>query len=383
MAFRSFSISFFVALLSLFAFVPGFAHNLSFSEAVITFKDDPESSHSFRMEFRCDVDGQLAEVEPGHMTIEDFQRIAKWTPEQQREGLARVQADLEGFVSLIFDGARANPTFRFPEYISGMPMMPIGQNFEKHTRLVEITGEVPEGAKSFSFLVEGLGNSTLKLLREGQPEVIHAMAEGVASPAYPLVAPVVPPTVLETAGSYFYLGFDHILPAGIDHILFVLGLFLLCVKLKPLFWQITSFTIAHSVTLILAYFDIVRVPGPLTEAIVALSIAYVAVENLFTDKMHWWRPLVVFCFGLLHGLAFGGGLQEIGLPEGQFIVALLMFNIGVEVGHLCVVAAAFLCVGWFAKKSWYRKVVVFPVSGMIAAIALYWSFTRFWGIIFG
>ncbi len=145
-------------------------------------------------------------------------------------------------------------------------------------------------------------------------------------------------------GYYIPVGFDHIVPKGLDHILFVLGLFFLSTRLGPLLWQISAFTLAHTVTLALGALGYVNIPGNIVEPIIAASIVYVAVENIVSDKLHRWRPLVIFAFGLLHGLGFASVLGEFGLPSNQFIPALIGFNVGVEIGQLTVIAAAFLLV---------------------------------------
>ena len=147
--------------------------------------------------------------------------------------------------------------------------------------------------------------------------------------------------------SYIPVGFDHILPQGLDHILFVLGLFLLSTRLGPLLWQVSAFTLAHTVTLALGALGLVNIPGSIVEPLIAASIVYVAVENIFSSGLSRWRPLVVFGFGLLHGLGFASVLGDFGLPEGQFIPALIGFNVGVEVGQLTVIALAALLV-WLA-----------------------------------
>ncbi|KMK67158.1 HupE/UreJ family protein [Puniceibacterium sp. IMCC21224] len=148
---------------------------------------------------------------------------------------------------------------------------------------------------------------------------------------------------------YIPVGFDHIVPLGLDHILFVLGLFFLSTRLGPLLWQVSAFTLAHTVTLALGALGLVTLPGNIVEPLIAASIVFVAVENILTSGLSRWRPMVVFVFGLLHGLGFASVLGEFGLPEAQFIPALLGFNIGVEIGQLFVIAMAFLLV-WTAQK---------------------------------
>ncbi|ETA49561.1 HupE/UreJ family protein [Ponticoccus alexandrii] len=149
---------------------------------------------------------------------------------------------------------------------------------------------------------------------------------------------------IETFLGYIPVGFEHILPLGLDHILFVLGLFFLSTRLGPLLWQVSAFTLAHTVTLALGALGYVTIPGSIVEPIIAASIVYVAVENIFAHGLHRWRPVVIFVFGLLHGLGFASVLGEFGLPAGQFLPALIGFNLGVEIGQLTVIAIAFLLV---------------------------------------
>ena len=146
--------------------------------------------------------------------------------------------------------------------------------------------------------------------------------------------------------------------------------------MRPLVWQISAFTLAHTVTLALGAMGWVNVPGSIVEPLIAASIVYVAVENIFAKGLNPWRPFVIFGFGLLHGLGFASVLGEFGLPDGQFIPALIAFNIGVELGQLTVIALAFLAVGWFARKSWYRAGIAIPASCIIAAVGAYWCVER-------
>ena len=173
------------------------------------------------------------------------------------------------------------------------------------------------------------------------------------------------------------VGFVHIVPKGLDHILFVLGLFFLSVRLGPLLWQISAFTVAHSITLALAAFGYVSVPAAIVEPVIAASIVFVALENLFTQGLSRWRPFVVFGFGLLHGLGFASVLGEFGLPEGAFVPALIGFNLGVEGGQVFVVACAYLAVGlWFGSKSWYKPVIANGASLVIALVGTFWVVER-------
>ena len=179
---------------------------------------------------------------------------------------------------------------------------------------------------------------------------------------------------------YIPVGFTHIVPLGLDHILFVIGLFLLSSHWKPLLWQISAFTLAHTLTLALGMLGIIRISASVIEPLIALSIVYVAVENILFRSMRWWRPLVVFCFGLLHGLGFASVLTDFGLTTQSFVAGLIGFNLGVELGQLTVIATCFLLVGfWFSNRTFYRSRVVIPGSAAVALIGAFWFVERILG----
>jgi hypothetical protein len=166
-------------------------------------------------------------------------------------------------------------------------------------------------------------------------------------------------------------------PKGFDHLLFVLGLCLLSGRARPVLWQIGAFTIAHSITLALGSYGFVAVPPGIVNPLIALSIAYVAVENIVHAELTPWRIALVFAFGLLHGLGFAGTLKEIGLPRSEFVTALLTFNIGVEFAQVVAIGAAFLLVGWrCTNRTWYRHHIVVPVSTLLVCTAVYWTIGR-------
>lgn len=171
-------------------------------------------------------------------------------------------------------------------------------------------------------------------------------------------------------------GVEHIIPKGLDHILFVLGLFFSSLILRSLLWQVTAFTLAHTITLALAATEFVQIPGNIVEPVIALSIVWIAVENCVFKETNSWRPLIVFGFGLLHGLGFAAVLSEYGLPKGNLMSSLLAFNIGVELGQLAVIIAAAALVWFIRNKSWYRQRVQIPISLLIALVGLFWFVQR-------
>jgi len=198
-----------------------------------------------------------------------------------------------------------------------------------------------------------------------------------ASEPFSLTEVFTRPSLAVTIRTYLVAGFEHILPNGLDHILFILGIFLLSVKMRPLLWQVTMFTVAHTITLGLTMNGVIALPDNIVEPLIALSIAYIGLENIFARSLHNSRLLLVFAFGLLHGMGFAGVLQDFGMPADDFATALISFNVGVELGQLAVIMLAFLAVGlWFSKRDWYRHVVVMTGSAAIAVIGLYWTWDR-------
>ena len=186
--------------------------------------------------------------------------------------------------------------------------------------------------------------------------------------------------VHEVAWFYFKLGFTHIIPQGFDHVLFIIGICLINTKLKPIIYQASAFTVAHTIALALSMKNIIVAPSPVIEPIIALSIVFVAIENIILSELKPWRILLVFMFGLIHGLGFASSLNEIGLPPNKFFTSILMFNIGVEVCQVLIIAVLFsLLIKPFKHKLWYRYRIVYPISICIALISSYWTIERLFG----
>ena len=181
----------------------------------------------------------------------------------------------------------------------------------------------------------------------------------------------------ETTILYLKLGYQHILPLGMDHILFVLSLFLLSPKLKPIIVQSSAFTVAHTITLGLAMYHVITPSSQIIEPLISFSIMLVAMQNILSPKLKPSRIGIVFLFGLIHGLGFASSLSQMGLPQNAYLSSLFMFNIGVELGQLTIILLAFFLAGkWFGQKPYYHKRVVVPFSLMIILIAGYWTVER-------
>ena len=247
---------------------------------------------------------------------------------------------------------------------------------------VRLSARLPAGATTVSWrssLVSG--TYPLAVRREGAPAPVSDEAfEWLTGPEISRTYRLGSLTAGTGTGRFFTsiaIGFAHIVPNGLDHILFVLGLFLLARRTRAVLMQVTAFTVAHSITLAISVYGVFTLPASIVEPLIALSIAYVAFENLFTSMLTRWRLVLVFTFGLLHGLGFAGALASLDLPRGEFLSTLIAFNIGVEAGQLTVILAAALAVlALRIPTADYRRLVVRPASMAIALAGAYWTIER-------
>lgn len=280
------------------------------------------------------------------------------------------------WAALVQITAGAGAPARVPLNVAVVDIPPVGDADVPRASHLILKGPVPVGARSLT-LGWPTGAGDLVLRQQGVPDPFTGyIAGGGTSPVIPLAGGAAQ-SALQVFAAYIPVGFDHILPKGLDHILFVLGLFFLSARLRPLLWQISAFTLAHTVTLALGATGKVQVNPDIVEPLIAATIVFVAVENVFSRRLHRWRVLLVFGFGLLHGLGFASVLGEFGLPDQQFFAALFGFNVGVELGQITVILVAFLTVGvWFRNKWWYRGRIAIPASVVIALIGTYWFVER-------
>ncbi|GGE24292.1 hypothetical protein GCM10011360_10940 [Primorskyibacter flagellatus] len=332
---------------------------------------------TLRLELRLNAEALVAGIDlDGLMDTNTSDRSAEYDTLRLLEPdalAARITQDWPR----ISDGlAIGTDTGDIPLSIEAVEVTEVGDPELARASRVILEGALPAGADTVSFAwpeghgtlalrVTGVENGFADYVEGGERIAAIALTGGDAQSGWQAFA------------SYIPVGFDHILPKGLDHILFVLGLFFLSPAVRPLLWQVSAFTLAHTVTLALGALGWVNVPGSIVEPLIAASIAFIAIENIFSTNLHRWRPVVVFAFGLLHGLGFASVLQDFGLPQDQLIPALLGFNLGVEFGQLTVIALAFLAVGaWFRHKSWYRAAISIPASVLIACVGLYWAVER-------
>jgi len=341
-----------------------------------------QADGNYQVALQANMEAVLAGVSPVHSdtnespNAESYNRLRALPARKLEERIRAFWPQYRDGLRLDFDMVRSVPD------LAALEVPEPGDLTRARLTTVRLTGSIPPGAKTLRWTyAPQYGGSVLRLHRAGDSEVIAAwIREGEVSATYPLTGDIAATTRTAVFGQYLVLGFTHILPKGLDHMLFVLGLFLLSTQLAPLLWQVTAFTLAHSITLALSMYGVIALSPAIVEPLIAASIVAVAVENLLTARLHAWRVFVVFGFGLLHGLGFAGVLTEIGLPREQFVTGLIAFNVGVEGGQLAVISIAFLAVGyWFRNKPWYRARVVLPLSALIALTGTYWMVERLIG----
>ena len=344
-----------------------------------------QADGSYRVSLQANMEAVLAGVSPQHSDTNESPNAASYNqlralpPRQLEERIRAFWPTYRDGLRIEFDASRSEPALLAID-------IPASDDMDRaRLTTLQLSGKIPSGAKTLRWTyAPQFGGSVLRLHRIGTNEVTAAwVREGTASNSYPLtgdIAAAQSASRSEVFGQYLMLGYTHILPKGLDHVLFVLGLFLLSARLAPLLWQVTAFSLAHSITLGLSMYGIFSLSPAIVEPLIAASIAYVAVENLVTARLHAWRVFVVFGFGLLHGLGFAGVLTEIGLPREEFVTGLIAFNVGVEFGQLTVIALAGLLFGfWFRERPWYRTRIVLPLSAAIALMGLYWTVERLMG----
>jgi HupE / UreJ protein len=283
---------------------------------------------------------------------------------------------------LTLAGKRLEVEYHFPDYSVERP--PLRENADGNALVrIDLSGKLGVGESgplelvwaddedeplALQVMLPGHAGKVLRLAPKAKAaELCVVTASGAAEPSE-----------ASSLLGWIQQGFIHILPMGFDHICFILGLFFLQPKVRPLLWQTSAFTLAHSITLALVVLGIFTLPSKIVEPMIAISIAYVGIENLWVKELKPWRIGLVFGLGLLHGMGFGSVMKELELPQGEILQPLIGFNLGVELGQMTVLAAAFAATFWLIKKPVFgplRKMA----SAMIGAVGLYWTVQRIWG----
>ncbi|HEY7516106.1 MAG TPA: HupE/UreJ family protein, partial [Vicinamibacteria bacterium] len=314
---------------------PALAHDLAFTEVRLTLADDGR----FSADVRCDLDALALGVDSSADSAALASRIDGLSGAEREELVLGLDRLLKRRLRVRFDGAPAPFEVELPE--RGRPVPPGGLPTSLGLT-ARLTGDVPAGARAVEFFASR-GFPPVHLVVENRRTgavTAEVMERGGTSRPVPLAGPPPATSWGAIAGRFLRLGFEHIVPLGMDHVLFVVGLALLSPRAATLVAQVTAFTVAHTATLVLSTYGVLRLSPRVVEPLIALSIVYVAVENLLTERLRPWRILLVFAFGLLHGLGFAGALGDLGWPSGRRLLALVAFNLGVELGQLTVIVLA-------------------------------------------
>ena len=344
---------------------------------------------------QVEVDPRCFEADPNTATSVFRDQFEKsWTESKRAELKATAKAFIERSVEFFFDPlGHIVPEFDFVFSTHG------GAPLTKEDDIVVLTGTwrttVPGGMHSYHIRALETGKLSVLFLNNLRGKPVERMAvlfPGESSylldlsglGADSLTSPVNGAVGQKSgAGGWWSTftqfvreGFLHVVPEGLDHILFVLGIFLLSRQVRPLLLQVTTFTVAHTLTLGLATMGWVSAPASIVEPVIAASIAAVALENIFWPRYTHWRLVVVFIFGLVHGLGFASALSSLHLPTTSLLVGLLGFNVGVEGGQLAIITLALIATFGLRNAKTYRNFVVIPGSLIIAAMGLFWMAQR-------
>ncbi|MCU7940297.1 MAG: HupE/UreJ family protein [gamma proteobacterium symbiont of Bathyaustriella thionipta] len=343
---------------------------------------------TFQVEIRASIEALLTGINsrykntrdaPNAQAYDDFRVLP---PEQLRQAFRSFEKGFLQEVKIQFDNEPARfqiTTVDIPE--PGYVKVP-------RISLIIVEGEVPTTAQSLNWYYPSrFGDNAVRVRQVDEVnEKWHWspwqwLKNDEVSQPFSLTEVFTQQTFFQVLTTYLVSGFEHILPKGLDHILFILGIFLLSTHIRPLLWQVTMFTVAHTITLGLSMNGVLNLPANIVEPLIALSIAYIGIENIVMPKLHKSRLFIVFIFGLLHGLGFASVLSDFGMPENDFATALISFNIGVEIAQVAIIFLAWfffahLLRNQLANEQQYRKVVVIPGSLLIALTGLYWTYDR-------
>jgi len=337
-----------------------------------------QADGSYQAEIRLNLEAMLAGIGASHKDSDEsenafvYNRLRRLPPADLEREFALFQADFLQGVELIGDGVRLRPR------VQGLSVPAVGDIQLARDSVIELRGQLPAGVRTLTWRWdERFGANVVRVDAGDERELYTAYLQPGAGSDVIDLRGVTVQSPWAIFGNYLVIGFEHIVPKGADHILFVVGLYLLSPSWRVLLWQVTAFTLAHTITLALSTLGWVQIPATIVEPLIAASIVYVCVENLFQQQLTRWRPLVVFGFGLLHGLGFASVLTDIGLSPGHFVTGLIAFNLGVELGQLTVLAVCFMLIGlWFRHRPWYRRMIAVPASLAIALVGSYWLLDR-------
>ncbi|MGB2317612.1 MAG: HupE/UreJ family protein [Litorivicinaceae bacterium] len=339
-----------------------------------------DSQGVLKLELVTNMEAWLAGIEPSLPDTDDSPNSAIYDGFRSLDATALEsvlqdrEPDIVQLAKVVAGGAPVKMT------LSSVRVLPVDDSELPRDTELTFVGGLPSGAESVVYRVDDtIPNTAVRLFLEKSEPRVQFVKTGRESDELSLDQ-AVERSISAIALEYIELGFIHIIPRGLDHILFIIGLSLISRRLLDLVIQVTAFTVAHSVTLALGLYGVLEFPPSIVEPLIAASIVYVAVENVWHNKVNRSRAVVVFAFGLLHGMGFAGVLADLGLPERDFVVGLLSFNAGVELGQLAVILVAYISVGvWVLRYPWYQSRVAVPMSVLIGVVGCYWFIERVTG----
>ena len=342
------------------------------------------TSGTYHIEVRASIEALLTGINARYKntteapTADEYDRLRVLQADELMEEFEPFRETFAGEIHLSFDDESV------PLTVTSVEIPEPGYTKVPRTSVITLEGNIARTVANVSwYYPERFGDNAVRVRQVDETnEKWHWsdwqwLRDDKPSDPFSLTEVFTRQSITSVIATYMVAGFEHILPKGTDHILFILGIFLLSTRMRPLLWQVTMFTVAHTITLGLSTAGILDLPDNIVEPLIALSIAYIGFENVFASTLHASRLFIVFAFGLLHGMGFASVLADFGMPDDAFMTALISFNIGVEIGQLAVIALAYLAVGlWFSRKPWYRRFIIIPASLAIAMIGLYWTWDR-------
>jgi len=344
----------------------------------------------FQVELRASIEALLTGINAKYKNTQDAPNAAEYDalrelpPEELALRFEPFRERLLQEIRLEFDGERA------PAGITAVDIPERGYTKVPRISVILLEGQVPPNARQLSwYYPAAFGDNAVRVRQVDLEQSQYHWSEwqwirddSVSRP-FSITEIANRPGTLAIAREYLVAGYWHILPRGLDHILFILGLYLFSTRIRPLLWQVTMFTLAHTITLGLAVYGWLQLPEAVVQPLIALSIVYVGFENIWRQRLQNSRLALVFGFGLLHGIGFAGMLNDFGMTRDHFATSLLSFNVGVELGQISVILLAWLAAGlWFGRRPWYRTLVIIPASALISLVGAYWFWDRLqWDVL--
>lgn len=350
------------------------AHNLPYTLVEV----EPIERHSVEVRIFTHVGAYVLDLPLEHLDASGRNFLSDLSEEALAEKISVAEQKLEQAIYIVVNG----------EIVTDLSVnLPPAQQIRSDTLTSEQRSNLSEPirivvpiAEASNLIFAGpyeFGRVVLITKIKGVDQAVIGLGPAEVSPEISLTER---PSWSDTVSTFVAEGVLHIIPLGLDHVLFILSLVFIQVRARDLFLQVTGFTIAHSITLGLIVANAIPSAPEIIEPLIAVSIVVMALHNLTRPKATAFRTTVVVGLGLLHGLGFASALQELGLPQGQEIQALIAFNIGVEIGQVFVLSSALLLTFWMARKPWFYLRVAAPISACIAITGSYWTLDRI-GII--